>query len=126
MHKFPFNLAPSGSPGEFRVNHRLPTTAEFSWTPVPKDKQNGVITGYTVQIVGAISTSRQEISVEADATSVEIFNLTPFTSYNFSISAMTKAGSGPIATISSRTLEGGKTKCITCNYYILDSISESQ
>ena len=104
-----FNSAPSGSPGELRVNHRLPTTAELSWTPVPRDRQNGVITGYTVQVMGANSTSRQEIAVkEANATSVEISNLTPFTSYNFSISAKTKAGSGPVITISSRSPEAGK------------------
>ena len=105
--------APSGSPGELNIKHSLPTTAELSWTPVPKVKQNGVITGYTVQVVGADSFSnlKQEIPVyKADATSVEISNLTPFTSYNFTISAKTKAGSGPVATISSRTPEAGETR----------------
>ena len=104
-----FNSAPSDSPGKLKVNHRLPTTAKLSWTPVPRDKQNGVITGYNVCIVGADSTSRREIPVEkGDATTVEISNLTPFTSYNFSISAKTRAGSGPVATVSSRTPEDGE------------------
>ena len=103
------NSAPSGSPGEFTVNHSLPSTAKLSWTPVPKDKQNGVITGYTVQVMGTDSTFRQEVLVDkADATSIEISNLTPFTSYNFSISAKTKAGFGPAATISSKTPEDGE------------------
>ena len=107
--KFSFNSAPSDSPGELKINHRLPTIAKLSWIPVPREKQNGVITGYTVYIVGADSTSRREISVEkGDATTVEISNLTPFTSYNFSISAKTKAGSGPVATVSSRTPEAGE------------------
>ena len=104
-----FNSAPSDSPGELKVNHRLPTIAKLSWTPVPKDKQNGVITGYTVYVVGADSTSRREIPIEkGDATTVEISNLTPFTSYNFSISAKTRAGSGPVTTVSSRTPEDGE------------------
>ena len=89
--------------------NRIPTTAKLSWTPVPRDKQNGVITGYTVYVVGADSTSRREIPIEkGDATTVEISSLTPFTSYNFSISAKTRAGSGPVATVSSRTPEAGE------------------
>ena len=64
--------------------------------------------------MGANSTLKQEIPIEADATSVEIPNLTPFTSYNFNISAKTKAGSGPAATILSRTPEAGK---ITSSHY---------
>ena len=105
------NSAPSGSPGDLRIdiNHRMPTTAKLSWTPVPEDKQNGIIIGYIIRVVGADSTFSQEIPVEkADSISAEIPNLTPFTSYNFSISAKTKAGSGPVATISSTTPKAGK------------------
>ena len=109
VRKYPFNSAPSGSPGELRVNHRLPTTAELSWTPVPKEKQNGVITGYTIQVMGPDSTLIKNIPVDKDFTTVEVPNLTPFTSYNFSISAETKAGPGPpSASISSKTPEAGK------------------
>ena len=104
-----FTSAPSGCPGELRVNHSLSTTAKLSWSPVPKGKRNGVITGYTVQVMGTDSTIQQKIEMEkTDTTSVEISNLTPFTSYNFSISAKTKAGFGPAATISSRTPEDGE------------------
>ena len=61
----------------------------------------------------AESISVQEIPlVKADATSVTISNLTPFTSYNFIISAKTKAGSGPVATVSSRTPEAGEIKLL--------------
>ena len=59
--------------------------------------------------MGADSTSRRKIPVEkGDATTIEISNLTPFTSYNFNIGAKTRAGSGPVATVSSRTPEDGK------------------
>ena len=102
-------LAPCGSPGGVTVNYVLPaTTAKLSWNPVPKHKQNGVITGYSVQVTRADLSFTQEIIVEeAEATSYEIPNLTPFTSYVFSISAKTKAGTGPAATVSSRTPETG-------------------
>ena len=99
VHNFFFNSAPSGRPGELRVSYCLPTTAKLSWTPVPKDRQNGVITGYTVQVVGANSTLIREIPV---VTTAKIFHLNPFKKYIFKVSAKTKAGSGPAAEIPSK------------------------
>ena len=102
-----FDSAPSGSPGGLSVRHRLPTTAELSWSTIPVEKQNGVITGYKVKIVGPDSPG--EIPLHgAGTTSVQIPGLRPFTSYTFNVSAMTKSGTGPAATISSKTPEGGK------------------
>ena len=99
--------AASAAPGGLRIGHSLPTKAELSWSPVPVEKQNGVIIGYTVEFMGP--DSPREIQVkESNATSVEIPGLRPFTSYTFNISAMTKAGTGPATTISSRTPEGGE------------------
>ena len=121
------DLAPSGSPGRLDVRHKLPTIAELSWSHVPIEKQNGVITGYTVKVVGP--DSPREIPVQgADTTSVEIPGLRPFTSYTFNISAMTKAGTGPAATISSKTPEGGEMLiyCIMIElerrWHIMDTI----
>ena len=120
-----FNSAPSGRPGELSVtDHRLPTTATLSWIPIPKDKQNGVITGYNVQVVGPDST--QGILLDkADATSVEISHLDPFTEYTFKVSAKTKAGIGPPASTSSKTpkrseILSNKTYCPpdTCIDYV--------
>ena len=102
-----FNPAPSGSPGGLSVRHSLPTTAELSWSAVPVEKQNGVVTGYKVKVVGPDSPG--DIPVHgAGTTSVQIPRLRAFTSYTFNVSAMTKAGTGPAATISSKTPEGGK------------------
>ena len=47
--------------------------------------------------------------VSADATSTRIPDLNAFTSYTFKVSAKTKAGSGPAASILSKTPEGGET-----------------
>ena len=96
------NLAPCGAPGELKVSHSLPTTAQLSWSPLPEEKRNGVITGYKVQIVGPHS--QQEIQVED--VSVEVSSLKPSTSYTFNVSSMTKAGTGPVATISTTTPNG--------------------
>ena len=101
------HTVPSGTPGELFVSHSLPTSAQLSWTPVPEDKQNDIITGYTVQVVGPGST--QEIPVmDGNATSFEVSNLRPYTSYTFSVSAVTEAGTGPAISASSTTPQGGK------------------
>ena len=103
---------PTGTPGELFVSHRLPTSAQLSWTPVPKDKQNDVITGYTVQVVGSDSTEKREISlIDGNATSYEVSNLRPYTEYIFSVRAITEAGTGPPISVSSITPQGGKGLC---------------
>ena len=98
------DLAPSDSPGELNVRYKLPTTVELSWTPVPMEKRNGVITGYVVGVVGPDSSWE----IQADTTSVEIPGLRPFSTYNFNVSAMTIAGNGPAANISFTSPEGGE------------------
>jgi hypothetical protein len=100
---------PSGTPGELLVSHSLPTSAQLSWTPVPEDKQNDTITGYTVQVEGPDST--QEIPVmDGNATSYEISDLRSYTTYTFSVSAMTEAGTGPPICSSSTTPQGGESE----------------
>ena len=100
-------IVPSGTPGELLVSHTLPTSVQLSWTPVPEDLQNGNITGYTVQVEGPDST--QEIPVmHGNATSYEVSGLKPYTTYTFSVSAMTEAGIGPAISTSSATPQGGK------------------
>ena len=90
------------------ISHRQPTTAEVSWKPLPEEQQK-IVTGYTVQVVGP--DSKKEISVaDPNATTVEVSSLKPFTSYTFKISAMTKAGTGSVATISSTTPEEGEAQ----------------
>ena len=81
------HTVPIGMPEELFVSHDLPTSAQLSWTPVPKDKQNDVITGYTVQVEGPDIT--QEIPITSEfITSVEISDLSPSTQYNFEVSTI--------------------------------------
>ena len=115
IHMTHFDPAPSGSPVGLSVRHSLPTTAELSWSTLPVKKQNGVITGYKVKVVGPDSPG--EISVQgAGTTSVQILGLRPFTSYIFNVSAMTKVGTGPAATTLSKTPEGGKMLIVVLWY----------
>ena len=69
------------------------------------------VIGYKVQAVG--HESSQEITVQdASTTTVEVSDLRPFTSYTFNISAITKAGTGPAATILFKTPEGGEAPAL--------------
>ena len=101
------NPVPSAAPGELTVDRKLPTTVELSWSPLPKNDPNGVITGYTVKVIVDDSQSEQ-LNSTVTTNSIEIPDLRPFTSYTFKVSAKTKAGSGPAATTSSTTPEAGK------------------
>ena len=66
-----------------------------------------VVTGYTVHVVGPDSI--RDIPVpDANATSITVSELRPSTSYIFNVSAMTKDGNGPSATITSTTPEEGE------------------
>ena len=74
---------------------------------MPKDQQNGIITGYRVQVTGPDFI--QEISItDATIISTEVSGLRPNTSYYFSVSAVTVAGTGPPARTLSITPHGGK------------------
>ena len=105
MHTYP---APSVAPGELTVSYRLPTTAELSWSHLQKNKQNGVIIKYTVKVIRDDLPSDMPVELDAATNFIKIIDLRPFTSYTFKVSAVTKAGSGPAATILSTTPEAGK------------------
>jgi hypothetical protein len=74
---------------------------------VPRDQQNGVITGYTVQVAGP-DFIREISTTGATTTSTEVSGLRPSTFYYFSVSATTVAGTGPPARSLSITPQGGK------------------
>ena len=98
---------PSGTPEELLVSHSLPTSAQLSWAPIPEDRQNDTITGYIVQVEGPDST--REIPVtDGNATSHEVSDLRPSTTYTFSVRAMTEAGTGPAIRTSSSTPQEGE------------------
>ena len=102
-------LVPEVQPGDLKITHKHPVSVEVSWTSIPIEQQNGYIIGYTLQVVGPNSNCIHEILVEGeDANSIGISNLKPFTLYTFKVSAKTKAGSGPAASISSKTPEGSE------------------
>ena len=127
--------APSESPKCLTVGCSHPTSVQLSWGAVPEDQQNGVITGYSIQVEGpgttrhiqiatavsgrVLSIHRPQIiyrymhihrphSLMGDAyTSKEVCDLRPSTEYSFSVSAKTVEGSGPAISVSFVTPQEG-------------------
>ena len=109
-------IVPSGAPGELLVSHSHPTSAQLSWTPVPEDKQNDTIIGYTIHVQVEerpfVHDKRMIPVMDGNATSCEVSNLKPYTTYTFGVSAMTEAGAGPPIITTSTTAQGGKVLCL--------------
>ena len=77
----------------------------LSWEEPPKKHHNGKLIGYTVVTYenGLPQASKQSANIVET-----IEDLKSDTEYKFHVSARTAAGSGPAATVSGRTAEGGK------------------
>ena len=91
------------------------TTAEsitLSWSPPDVQSQNGIITGYLINVT-AIGTGAT-FQVSSTTTNLVIQSLRPFTTYSFTIAAMNSAGIGPFSTpLTVQTNETGKSYIVT-------------
>ena len=104
------------------VGCSLPTSVRLSWGTVPNDQQNGVITGYSVQVEGPGTSRNTQIPpvhsphfrMEDAYSSEEVCDLRPSTEYTFSVSAKTVAGSGPAISVSFVTPQEGEASMHTC------------
>ena len=106
-------LAPNGPPLNLMVTASGFRALQLSWDPPEEDKQNGEITGYQVECNGTKSSN-----VSGGITSFTVEKLTPFTTYNCSVSSSNKAGNGPKAYITGTTAEEGKQ---SVSFYILNA-----
>ena len=129
LHFLPNIIAPSGSPEWLAVRCNHPTSVQLFWGAVPEDQQNGVITGYSIQVEGPGTTENIRIATTVSGrmpsirrpqslmedvyTSEEVSDLRPSTEYTFSVSAVTKAGSGPAISVSFITPQEGEASMHT-------------
>ena len=123
-HTHTCTTAPSGTPEWLTVGCSHPTSVRLYWMAVPRDQQNGIITGYSIRIEGPDSTrniqttttvsgqvppKRRSSSLKEDTyTSKKVSGLRPSTEYTFSVSAKTVAGSGPAISVSFVTPQKGE------------------
>ena len=115
-------LPPSGTPLNFTVNINGPRMLTFSWRSPSKDRQNGPIIGYNLKCISIhCCDHRIEMNLTTDDyvqlnnNRFSVSEFLPNILYNCSVSALTAAGRGPIASQIISTPEDGMYK--VTSYY---------
>ena len=97
---------PSGPPQSLTANALSALSIEITWQPPPLPDQNGVITGYVINVTSLDTSLSQQFT--SNSTTLQIPNLTPFTNYVCIVAARTAIGVGPFSTVVNvQTLEAG-------------------
>lgn len=82
------------------------TTVHFSWQPPLREDQNGIITGYLLNVTSHETGESKHIFTES--TAYILYSISPFTLYTAAIAAQTNAGRGPFSGMTFvQTLEDG-------------------
>lgn len=83
-----------------------PRSIVLRWNPPLPEDRNGPITNYLVSVT--VVETGQMFEINTTATTYQLFQLTPYTTYTFTIAASTEVGLGPYSTlISVQTPEDG-------------------
>ena len=92
--------APSASPVSVSASEVTFSSITVQWRPVDCIHRNGVIIGYTVRYKVLVSGSTQNVFISGGSiTGTTISNLTPSTTYNVRVAAVTDAGTGVFSNI---------------------------
>ena len=65
------------------------------WNEVPADKQNGIITGYTITYQSQTENDNGNVEVNGSVRQTELTNLKEYVNYNITVFASTVKGDGP-------------------------------
>ena len=65
------------------------------WNEVPADKQNGIITGYTITYQSQTENDNGRVLVGANDRQKNLTGLKEYVNYNIAVSASTVKGNGP-------------------------------
>ena len=90
------SIVPSSAPSNLIVSSITSTGVVFSWSNLPLSSQNGIITGYIVNLVEISSGNAWNYT--SNTTSLSLLAvLSPHTAYKFTIAAQTVIGNGPFS-----------------------------
>ena len=65
------------------------------WDEVPADKQNGIITGYTITYHSQTENDNGNVQVNGSVHQTELTNLKEYVNYDITVFASTVKGNGP-------------------------------
>ena len=86
---------PSGPPLNFSIEATTSRTLYFTWEPPLLEQQNGVIIGYTVNVVLDDSSMMFKLYPDDHATNLSATVFKPYTVYRCVVAAFTTPGTGP-------------------------------
>ena len=90
------SIVPSSAPSNLITSSITSTGVVFSWSNLPLSSQNGIITGYIVNLVEISSGNAWNYT--SNTTSLSLLAvLSPHTTYKFAIAAQTVIGNGPFS-----------------------------
>lgn len=88
---------PASSPGQLSVKDITADSSVVSWSPLPLEDQNGVITGYIVNV--STVPAGEVVQLLTSATELHLDFLMPHTAYSVVVAAETSVGHGPFSTV---------------------------
>ncbi|XP_072041081.1 receptor-type tyrosine-protein phosphatase delta-like [Amphiura filiformis] len=112
---------PTAPPDEVIASSVTPTSITFSWSEPPCGHRHGPIVEYSYEL--RKGTDEVIVKSTVSATSITIGDLTSYTNYSLSISAVTNAGEGPAVTLTKRTTQSGPS--VPRNIYVEEVTSRS-
>ncbi|XP_078352756.1 protein sidekick-1-like [Oculina patagonica] len=86
---------PDGAPQNVTGQHSGSTSILVTWDDVPADKQNGIITGYTITYHSQTENDNGSVPVGPNERQQELTNLQEYVNYNITVFASTVIGPGP-------------------------------
>lgn len=93
-----FSAAPSAPPDTVYITEIYSDSIGLSWSTLPPEYHNGEIIGYNISLTATYS--GETFTVFSVTNSTIISSLVPFTSYSYSVAAVTVAGVGPYSSVS--------------------------
>ena len=101
------STVPDGPPQSPAANALSALSIEINWQAPLLPNQNGVITGYVINVTSLDTGLTQQLT--SVTTTLTLSTLNPFTNYACIVAARTAVGVGPFSTvINVQTLEAGK------------------
>lgn len=90
-----YSLVPSGPPTRPVSSDVTSTSFTLMWQPPPLQTHNGIITHYKLQLENTRTSVAHFITVHSSSLSHNVVDLSPYTSYECSVAALTVNGTGP-------------------------------
>ena len=104
--------APSSPPHNYAGVALSSRSILLTWDSPPAEEQNGIITGYLVNIT-ELETGEAS-TMFTGSHNLTLYSLQPFTTYGFLVSAQTVAGRGPTTRLLSVTTQEEGLTIIAC------------